>query len=328
MPDLHPGPGFPIGCAFKSESICLPGLIGGDIGCGMTLLEIPRTKASKFRGDRVVKKLERLDLRESYPNASQLLESNGLKSTTFDHQLGSIGGGNHFCEILEIEEIRDEPAFSGLGLDADSTLMLVHSGSRTFGQDVVQNSKELLTDAEDIDEYLQRHDQAVRWALANRMLIAHRVAEKCGWRTRKVIDIVHNYLQRGDNGEFIHRKGVGYVKPGELSIIPGSRGSFSYIVKMTEDTEHAEKHLCCIAHGAGRRWNRSTAEQHMKSKFPNPKKLLETDLGSTVVCPSKSLLYQEAPEAYKNVDDVIQDLINVGLVTVVAVMKPMLTFKQ
>lgn len=328
MPDLHQGPGYPIGCAFKANGICLPGLIGGDIGCGMTLLEIKKLSSSKFKIDRFAKKLQTLDLRDSFPNASNLLTQNGLPSTKFDDQLGSIGGGNHFCEVLEIDSIHDVDSFYKLGITADSVVMLVHSGSRTFGQSVVQSTKDMLIKPEEINEYLEKHDQAVEWALANRMLIGHRVASKCGWKTSKIINIVHNYLQRGEDGEYIHRKGVGYVKPGELSVIPGSRGSYSYIVKMTDDIKHAEAHLCSIAHGAGRRWNRSDAESRMKAKFPNPEKLITTEFGSTVICASRSLLYQEAPDAYKDIGAVIQDLVDAKLITIVAIMKPLLTFKQ
>jgi len=329
MPDLHPGPGYPIGCAFKSSGVCFPELIGGDIGCGMTLSEV-QVKSSRFKIDKVAKRLDLLDLRQSYNGVEGLMVANGIAETGFDHCLGSLGGGNHFAEMHEIHEIVDRDAFASLGLNEESTLLLVHSGSRQFGQDVVKNAADRLETKKQIDEYLAKHDHAVRWAEANRMLIGHRMMECCGWSTRKVLNIVHNYIQRGDGDidEFVHRKGVGYVKPGEISIIPGSRGSMSYIVKMTDDVDRANEVLCSIAHGAGRRWNRSTAESHGKSKYPNHKKLLRTELDSAVVCKNTSLLYQEAPEAYKNIDDVIADLKTFKLITIVAVIKPLLTFKQ
>src|SRR2546426_4005386 len=37
FPDLHPGKGAPVGAAFVSEGVIYPHLIGGDIGCGMSL---------------------------------------------------------------------------------------------------------------------------------------------------------------------------------------------------------------------------------------------------------------------------------------------------
>ncbi len=99
MPDLHPGSGYPIGCAFKTCGVCLPRVIGGDIGCGMTLFELEKVSAYRIRPKKISKKLAGLDLRQSYEGASKLLTENGLPTTDFDHQLGSIGGGNHFCEI-------------------------------------------------------------------------------------------------------------------------------------------------------------------------------------------------------------------------------------
>ncbi len=76
---------------------------------------------------------------------------------------------------------------------------------------------------------------------------------------------------------------------------------------MTEDKELAESVLNCIAHGAGRKLSRSSAQSSLSKKY-RKEELLKTKLGSEVVCHSKSLLYQEAPEAYKDIGNVIKDL--------------------
>lgn len=47
--------------------------------------------------------------------------------------LGTIGGGNHFAEFQEVEEMADPDTFTALGLDQNEVFMLVHSGSRTLG---------------------------------------------------------------------------------------------------------------------------------------------------------------------------------------------------
>jgi release factor H-coupled RctB family protein len=50
-------------------------------------------------------------------------------------------------------------------------------------------------------------------------------------------------------------------------------------------------------------------------------------MGSHVICEDKDLLYEEAPQAYKNINRVIMDLEAEGLIDVVAVMRPLVTYK-
>src|SRR5512132_4275904 len=92
MPDLHPGKYGPVGCAILADRIH-PQLVGSDIGCGMGLFEL----------DIAARKL-RLD-QPWDGDIDRVLIDAGLHATTFDASLGSIGGGNHFCEIQAIEEI-------------------------------------------------------------------------------------------------------------------------------------------------------------------------------------------------------------------------------
>lgn len=334
MPDLHPGPGCPVGCAFESVKYCYPRLIGGDIGCGMTLFSIMNKSSRQWKSKKMLRKLDGFSLRglSSESDGAAFLKSYDLEATGYDAQLGTIGGGNHFCEILEIENIEDSDSFSKLGLKLDSLLMLVHSGSRVYGEKIVRSvldkTEELVDGSPECVDYLSQHDSAVLWAKVNRILIALRMSEQLGLEVEKVLDIVHNYLEFVSAGHFIHRKGVGMVSEGTVSVIPGSRGSYSYLVKMTSDKELASQHLNCLAHGAGRRWDRTSAESRMRSKFRDASVLRKTKLGSDVVCESKSLLYQEAPEAYKDIDSVVSDLVSAGLVSVVAVLSPLLTYKE
>jgi release factor H-coupled RctB family protein len=105
----------------------------------------------------------------------------GVEPTQFDTQsLGTIGGGNHFAELQQVEEIRDQKVFDELGLDIDSLVLLVHSGSRAYGESVLHKHldahgpKGLMAESEAATQYLQQHDSAMMWAKANRSLIAHR----------------------------------------------------------------------------------------------------------------------------------------------------------
>ena len=106
-------------------------------------------------------------------------------------------------------------------------------------------------------------------------------------------------------------------------MIPGSRGSLSYLVRPTGD---GESHAWSLAHGAGRKWDRSDAHQRMRERF-GMHQLVQTPLGSRVVCEERDLLYEEAPAAYKNIEAVIGDLVSAGLVSVIATLRPLLTYK-
>jgi release factor H-coupled RctB family protein len=106
-------------------------------------------------------------------------------------------------------------------------------------------------------------------------------------------------------------------------VIPGSRGSLSYVVKPTGD---GESHAWSLAHGAGRKWSRSESRLRMRERFSVPE-LTQTPYGGRVICEERDLLYEEAPAAYKNIEAVIQDLVDGGLISVIATFRPLLTYK-
>ena len=64
----------------------------------------------------------------------------------------------------------------------------------------------------------------------------------------------------------------------------------------------------------------------MRERF-GKEQLVQTSLGSRVICGERDLLYEEAPVAYKNIDALIQDLVDAGLVSVIATFHPLLTYK-
>jgi release factor H-coupled RctB family protein len=109
----------------------------------------------------------------------------------------------------------------------------------------------------------------------------------------------------------------------DFVVIPGSRGTLSYLVKPTGD---GASHAWSLAHGAGRKWTRSEARQRMRERF-SVAELAQTGLGSRVVCEERDLLYEEAPGAYKKIEAVIADLVAAGLVSVIATLRPLLTYK-
>jgi len=166
---------------------------------------------------------------------------------------------------------------------------------------------------------------ALRWAKANRELIARRFVESLGAEAECLWDGCHNSITRREHqGEvvWVHRKGA-VATEGEPVMMPGSRGSLSYLAKPIGD---AASHAWSLAHGAGRKWARSETRLRMRERF-GMHQLTQTALGGRVICEQRELLYEEAPAAYKNIEDVVQDLVDPGLVSVIATFRPLLTYK-
>lgn len=329
FPDLHPGKGVPVGATFVSEGVIYPHLIGGDIGCGMAL----------FQTDLVIHdaKLDRwskMYFHLEHPwdqNGGEFLAKHGLEPTEFDAALGTIGGGNHFAEVQCVAEIVDAGAFKKTGLGKQQLVVLVHSGSRGLGDSILRRYTDehggsgAGTGTLVAEEYLRDHDIAVRWAKASRELIARRFAASLGAEAALLWDGCHNSItSREVDGEtvWLHRKGA-VAADGGFVVIPGSRGSLSYLVKPTGD---GASHAWSLAHGAGRKWSRSDARQRMRERF-GKEQLVQTPLGGRVICEDRDLLYEEAPAAYKNIESVVEDLVAAGLVSVIATFRPLLTYK-
>jgi release factor H-coupled RctB family protein len=329
FPDLHPGKGIPVGAAFVSRGLFHPTLAGNDIGCAMSLWAtgLPRRKLKLERWAKRITGLDRpwdgdmagwcarYDLPESGHNAS----------------LGTIGGGNHFAELQVVADVRDRTAFDRLGLVADEALLLIHSGSRSLGEAIYREllarhgANPLHEGTADAERYLASHDHACRFARASRGLIAHRFGEQIGADVRLVSDVMHNAVAREDwRGvpAWIHRKGAASSREGAL-VIPGSRGTLSYLVMPTGDGEAA---AWSLAHGAGRRWQRGYAKPRLSHKY-RVDDLERTDLGGYVICEDRELIYEEAPQAYKDIGGVIADLEAASLISVIAELKPVLTYK-
>jgi release factor H-coupled RctB family protein len=330
MPDLHPGKYGPVGCSFLADRL-YPLFVGSDIGCGMGLfrLDIP---LRKLRLEKLAERLGVLDDLWEGDAASALAEA-GIEPTGLDSGLGTIGGGNHFCEFQAVEEIAEPEAASRAGLDPGSVYILTHSGSRALGYSILQRQMEtgggaLAIASEAGQSYLGEHDRAVRWAALNRRIIAARAAEIARAETQTVADLSHNLLELRPSGAnpatVLHRKGAAPSDRG-LVPIPGSRGTLSYLVEPLGDAD--PEALGSLAHGAGRKYNRGAMHGRAGTNKSELVKLARNPFGGLVVCEDRDLLIEEAPDAYKNIGQVIGDLAAFGLARVVASFRPLLTFK-
>jgi len=264
MPDLHPGKGQPIGAAFVTHNCIYPHLVGSDIGCGMGLwqLDIP---IQKVKLDKWEKQLTGLDDLWDGDIEQWLLDrqvtTNDLSLLSENSKLGTIGGGNHFSEFQQVDAVLDELAFNKSGIDKQSVVLLVHSGSRGLGQKILREhvdnngatSISIIEQRKELEQYIQRHNYAMNWAVANRALIAERFCQKLKTQGRPLLDVTHNMVEplmpenvramglpiepelstKKSKSYWIHRKGASPTNKG-LVMIPGSRGSWRWTKMETQ----------------------------------------------------------------------------------------------
>lgn len=336
MPDLHPGRGYPIGAAFLTKNKIYPALIGNDIGCGMALWATD-IKVRKANLDKFEKRLASVDepLTSDWQDfIFERYQEKALSPNGFERALGTIGGGNHFAELQQLEQVIDEALVGELGIDQNHLVLLVHSGSRGLGERVLRAHVDRFGHAgldvasDEFNQYIQKHDKAIKFAELNRELIAMRMLETLHAKGNQVLDVNHNLVTEKsiDNQSYwIHRKGATPADCG-LVMIPGSRGDYSYLVKPNADSEVNFESIFSLAHGAGRKWMRTECKDRLSKRY-RQSDLEKTALGSRVICKNKALIFEEAPEAYKSISSVINAMKDAGLISLVARFKPVLTYK-
>jgi release factor H-coupled RctB family protein len=320
MPDLHPGHKGPVGCAVLTDGVVHPDIVGTDIGCGMTLWRLDGA-LRRLRIDKVVRALERLgDTGGLDPSEAASAGVSADIAARHAGALGTVGGGNHFVELQTVDRIVDAPACAEVGLEVGALLLLVHSGSRALGPEVLARHPHVHGEGLRLDEggaaYLADHDEAAGFARLNRAVLARRAAELLGLDGTSWLDVPHNHVAT-DGVQVLHRKGAAQADVG-LVPVPGSRGAMTFLVRPDPDAPGA---LRSLAHGAGRKRDRASMQgKRDRRERPNP-------VGNRVICADAKLAREEAPEAYKDIAQVVADLETLGLARTVAILKPVVTFK-
>lgn len=233
-------------------------------------------------------------------------------------QVGTLGGGNHFIELQEDE--------NGM------CCIMLHSGSRHFGNIVGQyfnkiahalndkwfscvpsewNLPFLPVDTDEGKRYLEWMTLSMDFAYENRAVMLKKVKEiftkyvfkycgiepvySCG------INCHHNYAALENHygkNVYVHRKGAIRAREGELAIIPGAMGSFSYIVRGKGFAES----FMSSSHGAGRLYSRSAAVK----EFPVEKVMCDLKDQNVVLSKfNKADVAEESRFAYKDIDQVM-----------------------
>ena len=353
MPDVHLGIGATVGSVIPTLRAIIPAAVGVDIGCGMMAARLSLSsnqldekvltkvfnqvsrdvpvgfEQHKDRDvrDHAAKRFQRSLRRilEKHPG----IEKRKGKSTSWAHQLGTLGGGNHFIEVCLDEESR--------------VWVMLHSGSRGIGNAIGtyfielarRDSEKNQINLPDRDlayfpegaahfaDYVEAVGWAQEYARANREEMMELVLEAMHRHlpafevTGAAVNCHHNYVERERHfGEevWLTRKGAIRARAGDLGIIPGSMGARSYIVRGKGAAESF--HSC--AHGAGRRMSRNAAQKAFSLD----------DLKSQtegVVCRKDRGVLDEIPGAYKDIDEVMAN--QSDLVEVVHTLKQVLCVK-
>jgi release factor H-coupled RctB family protein len=322
MPDLHPGKGAPIGAAMAS-TVLYPHLVGSDIGCGIAVFPIRLRRAVPERLAARFPDLDRaLDPERDADDPAWAVLAGDVPAGHVDG-LGTVGRGNHFVELARVDAVLDSGHAARLGLAGGDLVLVVHSGSRGLGERILRAHTEVhgAGPAPDAAAYLARHDAAVRWGSLNRRLLAARVAHALGAEpAAPIVDQCHNLVELRD-GCYLHRKGAA-PGDGRDVLVAGTRGTRSYLV--AAHAGPAANHS--VAHGAGRKMSRADALRRGRAKH-TVEELRRTPVGSLVVCGDRQLLFEEAPTAYKRIEQVIGDLVAHDLATPVVSTVPLVTYK-
>ncbi|HEY9374006.1 RtcB family protein [Streptomyces sp.] len=352
MPDVHFGKGATVGSVIAMRGAVCPAAVGVDIGCGMSAVKTSLT-ANDLPGDlsRLRSKIEQaipvgrgmhrdpVDPGRLHGFATSgwadfwgrfdgVAESVRFRHDRAEKQMGTLGGGNHFCEVC---------------IDSDGSVwLMLHSGSRNIGKELAEyhigQAQKLPHNQGLIDRDLAvfvadtpqmaayRHDLfwAQEYAKYNRAImmtlfqdVIRREFKKAKVTFDPVISCHHNYVaeERYEGMDLlVTRKGAIRAGSGEFGIIPGSMGTGSYIVKGLGN----EAAFNSASHGAGRRMSRSAAKRRYSTKD------LE-DQTRGVECRKDSGVVDEIPGAYKPIEKVMEQ--QRDLVEVVAKLKQVICVK-
>lgn len=318
FPDLHPGRHGPVGAAALFDRLH-PLLIGGDVGCGIACvrLDIP---ARKLSVDKAVRAWASLG--DPFEDADGWAQEAGLFPSDAG-VLGSLGGGNHFCELSRVAA-----APKGAPVQVDDVVILVHSGSRGLGEAALARLPQVGQGLDPISAVGQRwladHDHACRFARENRAAIAARAAAALGRDWDLVADAVHNAVVRTPEG-WLHRKGAADAT-GAWVPVAGSRETPSWLVQPDRGAPTAA--LASLPHGAGRRFDRASCH----GRFSAPRRDADGSVrlagGGRVLCGDRDLLVEESAGAYKDSRRVAAAVEAEGLGRACVRLDPLLTFKS
>jgi tRNA-splicing ligase RtcB len=282
-------------------------------------------------------------------------------------QLGTLGGGNHFIEIQYVQKIFNQDLAKTFGLFENQIVVMIHSGSRRFGYEIADRYMDVAAKRPEMADrkkmlsylptesgvgknYITAMGAAANFAFTNRHIMALLV-RRCFNRMfgptplKMVYDVAHNMAKFEDhNGGrlWVHRKGATrafgrermastiFANIGQPIITPGSMGTASFLMVGTGNSDES---LCSVNHGAGRVMSRTAAlGKARRGRIITPAKISDDQFkrsmkGIKLIAGNRQKIKEEAPDAYKDIDEVVRIVVECGWAKAVARMVPLAVLK-
>jgi tRNA-splicing ligase RtcB (3'-phosphate/5'-hydroxy nucleic acid ligase) len=283
--DHHPGYSQPIGGGIAYEGHVSPSGVGYDIGCGNKGARTDLTRADLDALGGVEKVMSEITRRISFGMGVPATERvdhpvlDKVRNAEFEpqrklaplaeKQLGTVGSGNHYVNLMEDEE--------------GKVWVGVHFGSRGFGHKTASGflalAQGLAFDARaregamdsppvlfELDSelgkaYLAAMELALEYAYAGRDVVVDKVLEILGAEASESVHNNHNFAaieEHFGRTYCVVRKGCTPARPGQLGFVGGSMGDESVILEGLDSSDAVES-LYSTVHGAGRVMSRSQA---------------------------------------------------------------------
>jgi tRNA-splicing ligase RtcB len=296
------------------------------------------------------KDIENTEEKGCMPNAnpskvSDLAKKRGLP------QLGTLGAGNHFLEIQKVSDIYDEKFAKKHGIvDKDQVMIMLHCGSRGLGHQIASDYLKIHEKAvrkyniwipdrqlacapvnsTEGQDYYAAMKCAVNYSFTNRLVMTHWIREtfekvfKRSWEEmdmQTVYGICHNIVKLDEvKGKkyYVHRKGATRAFPDLPVIVAGTMGTASYICKGTETALNKTFGSSC--HGSGRAMSRNAALKKFRGEKVNNELKVKGIIGKAGNWKSFA---EEAPDCYKDVEQVVDSVHKAGISPKVIRMRPM-----
>ena len=310
--------------------------------------------------------LRRIESNGAVPGADCAAVSERARMRQRD-EMGTLGSGNHYLEVQEVAEVYDGPAAAAFGLSKGEIVVGMHCGSRGLGHQIATEFSSsmlraagrhgiLLPDrelacapieSEEGRKYLGAMRAAANCALANRQILTH-LARECFRRMfglekmPLLYDVSHNLCcpeEHSIEGKprlvYVHRKGatraLGPGSPllpeefrsvGQPVLIGGTMGTSSYVLAGAGGSAGLSFNSAC--HGAGRRMSRTQAARQWQGRD-----VLKGLAARNIAVRGNSArgIAEEAPGAYKDIDEVVETTERAGLARKVARLAPIACIK-
>ena len=283
------------------------------------------------------------------------------------NQLGTLGGGNHFVEIQYVQEIFDADLAKTFGIFRDQIVVMIHSGSRRFGYEIADQYMNVAAarpenaDRPKMLSYLPTHSgagknyiaamaAAANFGFTNRHIMSLLV-RRCFNRMfgptplKLIYDVTHNMAKletHGGNRLWVHRKGATrafgpermagsfFAQTGQPIITPGSMGTASFLLVGTGNSAES---LSSVNHGAGRVMSRTAARgKSRRGRIVTPALISDEQFkrsmkGVKLIAGDRRKIKEEAPGAYKDIEEVVRIVVECGWAKPVARMVPLAVLK-